>query len=260
MKYLMKYDMVTEADKWIGRAIKSAEDRGEFNREEDIKMYLIEMCDMSWVLNNITHHIKDEDFNLKGRINYLGGGLYHQYLFEFTNTKILTMDRTIELLESLTSAVDLNNVKSYFVDLFDLGWRLSNTEFGICDEDFELLDQVEYIHEPLYIKYTITLTYHKTHSMSTLIEILGSLTSSFERMKDDGYLVDLIDMTLGKTQKGNKKVIIQIYNTKNVVPFEIIFPKKPKKPKEEVGQLKPKFKKSNLIPARPNNPPQQPQS
>ena len=102
MKYLKKYSQINEMEKWVERAMKSL----KYEREEDIRMYLVELLDMGWVETKTRYDMGDENFVLKSRIHYMKNPVYLQYNFEFSNTKVLTMDRSIELLEVITTAVE----------------------------------------------------------------------------------------------------------------------------------------------------------
>lgn len=137
--------MEINEEKWVERTIKSL----QYNREDDIRMYLIELIDMNWVERKVIYTIGDQDFNIKKRINYMSMPLYQQYIFNFINSKVLTMDRSIELMETVTSAL--------------------------------------------------------------------------ERLKDDGYMFRVLDFIFGTNQAGNKQFRLMIYHKDDIIDWEKIF-------------------------------------
>ena len=144
MKYLEKYK-IFEAGDWRRRTVQKL----EYTREQEIRMYLVELLDMNWIEHMVVHDIIDGDFQLKNRINYLRNPIYQCYMFDFTNKKILSMNKTIELMESITSAL--------------------------------------------------------------------------ERLREDGFMFKIFNFTIGSDQSGRKRFTIVIYHRDDIVPWEDIF-------------------------------------
>lgn len=162
------------------------------------------------------------------------------------------------------------DIKMYFIELIDIFWEISSITYGLCGVNFELEEQATYVRSPLYKVYTFTFVNHKIHTMERIIEIMEEITSAMERLKDDGFLFRLKDLTLGKDQIGKKKIIIEILHTKDFVPFDIVFPPPPP-PEKETTKLEPRKKpadrnklkekiKEEIIKARDENKNRQSQS
>ena len=141
-----------------------------------------------------------------------------------------------------------NTIRMYFTDLTDSGWKELPIKHELCGINFELDEKTHYKEKRLYKKFIFTFTCHADHSMDRTVEVMESLTSAMERLKDDGYNFKLVDLILGDSKKlsktsYNEKIQIEIFHKKDYVPFEIIFLPEIKKQKAEAAKLKASDKK-----------------
>jgi hypothetical protein len=133
------------------------------------------------------------------------------------------------LIKSLTFERD-EDIKSYFIELFDEGWELDDaaTEHIIGDKNFRIDkdSRMSYVDEPLYKQYEISLTctnnlkYKKNKFFA--FDTLEIITTGIERFKDDGYNLIILDMTIG-VQNPTETLTITFYHKDDIIPWEKIF-------------------------------------
>jgi len=121
MKYLKNIDMelIKEA-RWLEAAVM----RANYTRDEEIREFFLELCDMGGRIVgivNATHTIFDEDFEVKQRINYVNKPIYYGYTlglrFEDLSASMSrsnaseNMDKIIQFFNEFTDM--LMNVKDF---------------------------------------------------------------------------------------------------------------------------------------------------
>lgn len=128
-----------------------------------------------------------------------------------------------------------NDIKEYFSEwIEEMHWVQGPTEYSICGGDFELGNQSDYTRNPVYKEYTFNFINKKILSMNRTLETMGVLTGILERLKNDGFMFRLLNLTLGKEQKGHKCLRISIYHTDDIIPWDIVFPQEEKPDQPQV--------------------------
>lgn len=116
----------------------------------------------------------------------------------------------------------------YFLELLDLNWTEDKVLETISGEDFKIDNQrLTYLKNPLYQTYVLRFTTGRLHSMNVFIEIMDIITESLERIKSDGYVFKVIDLSLGR--KKEKIFEVAFYHPDDKVDFELIFIKNDKR-------------------------------
>jgi hypothetical protein len=116
----------------------------------------------------------------------------------------------------------------FFIELLDLNWIEDKVLETVSGEDFKLDPQrMSYLKNPLYQTYVLRFKTGRLHSMNVFIEIMDIITESLERIRDDGYVFKVIDLSLGR--KKEKIFEVAIYHSDDKVDFESIFIKKDKR-------------------------------
>lgn len=121
-----------------------------------------------------------------------------------------------------------DDLRHYFLDLMDdIGWKELPVRHRMCDEDFWISDHKIYHNDkPLYPRYTFTFerANPKRASMNVIIETMEDITEITERLRTDGYIINIDTLTVGNSI--NERLEISIYHPSDVIEWEKIFIKR----------------------------------
>lgn len=121
-----------------------------------------------------------------------------------------------------------DELRHYFLDLMDnIGWTELPMLHRLCDEDFWISDhKIYHLVKSLYPRYTFTFerSNPKRASMNVIIETMEDITSIIERLRSDGYIINIDTLTVGNSI--NERLEISIYNPSDVIDWDMIFIKK----------------------------------
>ncbi len=112
-------------------------------------------------------------------------------------------------------------IRGYFIELFDIGWTELPIRHRICDDDFNLTDgRLTYNDKSLYPRYTFTFESNQISiKMNDILEIMNDITEILERLKYDGYVFIVEEMSVSPRQR----LSISLYNTEDAITWELIF-------------------------------------
>jgi len=121
-----------------------------------------------------------------------------------------------------------DDLRHYFLDLMDdIGWKELPIRNRVCDEDFWISDvRIYHLVKSLYPRYTFTFerSNPKRASMDVIIETMEDITEIVERLRSDGYIINIDMLTVGNSI--NERFEISIYHPEDVIDWEKIFIKK----------------------------------
>lgn len=114
-----------------------------------------------------------------------------------------------------------DDIRLFFINLFDLGWIELPVKHRICGSNFDVDDnRIFYDNNSLYPRYTFILESNKSEtSMNNVIELVGDIDEILERIRLEGYVFNVEQMVI--TPKG--RIEISIYHEDDVIPCEMIF-------------------------------------
>lgn len=123
------------------------------------------------------------------------------------------------------------DIRHYFLDLVDdINWKELPVRNRICDDTFWISDnRIEYSNRPLYPRYTFTFEKRNTTraSMDTIIETVEDITEIVERLRSDGYFINIDILTVGNSI--NERFELSLYHPDDAIDWEKIFISKDKR-------------------------------
>lgn len=101
---------------WFDRVMRSV----KYDREEDIRGYLLDLTDSKWIERPVKIGLCSDDFELDtNKQTYKNKPLYKSYTFTFTNRTDHSIDRTIEVMNTMTAAMERLKDAGYNFRLLD---------------------------------------------------------------------------------------------------------------------------------------------